>query len=122
MNSEYIGKKINSFKYAIDGLKFAYKFEQSMTLHLITTLSFVILGLIFSVSLFEWAIIFMLLGMIAAIELINTSLEAVVDVTSEDYHILAKIGKDTASGAVFVISSSAFIVFCIMFIPRILGM
>ncbi len=122
MNLGYIGKKINSIKYAVDGLKFAYKYEQSMTLHLVTSLSFIILGLIFQISLFEWAIIFMLLGMIAAIELINTSLEAVVDLTTSEYHILAKIGKDTASGAVFIISSSAFIVFCMIFIPRVLGM
>jgi diacylglycerol kinase (ATP) len=40
-------------------------------------------------------------------ELINTALEAVVDLVSPEYHPLAKIAKDTAAGAVFLAACGA---------------
>lgn len=109
-----------SFGYSIEGLKYAYKYEQSMFIHL-TMLCFVIIfGLILRISLMEWIICIILCGLVIATELINTSIEAVVDLTCPKIHPLAKIAKDTASAAVFVFAITAAIAGLVIFVPKII--
>lgn len=111
---------VKSFGYSIEGLKYAYKYEQSMFIHL-TMLCFVIIfGLILRISLMEWIICIILCGLVIATELINTSIEAVVDLTCPKIHPLAKIAKDTASAAVFVFAITAAISGLIIFVPKII--
>lgn len=111
---------VNSFKYSYEGLKYAYKYEQSMTIHFSVVVIVVIFGIWLKISLMEWLLCFILIGLVLATELVNTSLEAVVDLTCPKIHPLAKIAKDTASAAVFVFSLIAFISGLIIFLPKIL--
>lgn len=111
-----------SFSYSIDGLKYAYKYEQSMTIHLTMVCLVIILGLIVKLSFFEWLICLILFGLVVATELINTAIEAVVDLTCPYKHPLAKIAKDTASAAVFVFAFTALIVGLIIFVPKVIAL
>lgn len=117
-----INRFINSFKYSFDGLKYAYKYEQSLTIHFGVALLVIIAGIICKLSLMEWMYCFLLMGIIMATELINTSLEAVIDLACPQIHPLAKIAKDTASAAVFVFCVVAFICGLIIFVPKILAL
>ena len=112
----------NSFKYSMEGLEYAYKAEQSLTIHCLAVLVVMFLGLFFKITQFEWLVCFILFGLVMATELINTSLEAVVDLTCPEFHPLAKIAKDTASAAVFVFAVVAFISGLIIFIPYIMNL
>lgn len=111
---------INSFKYSFQGLKYAYKYEQSMTIHVITAILVIIMGIVLKINMYEWLICFMLFGLVMATELLNTSIEAVVDLTCKEHNELAKIAKDTASAAVFVFALVSLISGLIIFIPKIL--
>ena len=64
----------------------------------------------------------MCIGIIMATELINTSIEATIDLISPEYNLLAKIAKDTASAAVFVFSVVAATGGLIIFIPKIISL
>lgn len=110
----------NSFIYSFDGLKYAYRYEQSMTIHLSVTMLVIIVGMIVNLSLMEWLLCFILMGLVLATELINTSIEAVVDLTCPQTHPLAKIAKDTASAAVFVFATVAFVSGIIIFLPKVI--
>ena len=90
-----------------------------MTIITVTTIV-VIGGLYFEVSVIEWLFLFLLIGLIVGVELINTSIEATIDLMSPQTHPLAKIAKDTASAAVFILSTVAFVGGCIVFIPKII--
>lgn len=128
MDSELRGKLkqkglkrlFNSFKYAWEGIVYALKYEQNMLIHLLATVLVIILGLIVELSLVEWLFCLILIGLVIATELINSSLEAVVDLVSPDKNSLAKVAKDTASGAVLVLALTALIVGLIIFIPKII--
>ncbi len=111
---------IKSFGYSFDGLRYAYKYEQSMTIHLLVVIIVVVVGIVVKINLTEWLLVLILMGLVLATELINTSLEAVVDLTCPKIHPLAKVAKDTASAAVFVFSIVAFVSGLIIFIPRIM--
>lgn len=117
-----IKRFFRSFKYSWEGLKYAYRYEQSMMLHFFLSIFVVILGIWLKISLFEWAFCILGLGIMLAIELLNTAVEAVVDLASPEIHPLAKIAKDTGSAASGVYSILAFVSACFIFIPKIIAL
>ena len=62
------------------------------------------------------------MGLVISCELINTAIEAVVDLVTEEYHPLAKVAKDTAAAAVFVFAIIAIIVGLIIFGPKVVAL
>ena len=115
-------KFFHSFSYPIKGLRYAYRNEQNLAVDLGIALLVIIAAFIFRVSLIEAAILALTIGLVIAFELINTSIEAAVDLVTEDYHPLAKVAKDTSSAAVFIIAIAAVIVGIIIFLPKIINM
>lgn len=109
-----------SFKYSFDGLKYAYLNEQSMLLHLISTIIIIVLGIFFKISLIEWIICITLLTCIMSIELLNTAIEATVDLVTKEKRELAKIAKDTSSASAGIISIFSLVVFLLIFVPKII--
>ena len=59
-------------------------------------------GFFFDISATEWCICLILFGLILGLELVNTAVEAVVDLVTEEKKPLAKLAKDTAAGAVLI--------------------
>ena len=112
---------INSFKYAIQGLVYAFKKEQNMLIHVIICITVIALGILLKISYFEWLICFILFGLVMSTELINSAIEALVDLVSPNKHPLAKIAKDTASSATLIFSIASFIGALIIFIPKIIS-
>ena len=115
-----IGRFFRSIKFSIEGLAYAYRYEQSMWVHAIATTLTVALGIFLKIKLSEWAILFIALGSIAAMELINTAIEAAVDLTTLEINPLAKIAKDCGSAASFVLSLVAIVISLFVFGPYIL--
>lgn len=124
MNSEFRNKEfglkrfLKSFKYSLDGLKYAYKNEQSMLVHLIVTIIAITLGILFKISNFEWIITIFLLSVTASLELLNTAIEAVCDMVTLEYNKLAKVAKDTASASVFFTSMLGAVSGLIIYVPK----
>lgn len=117
-----IKKFINSFTYPIKGLKYAYKNEQNLAVDVGMALVVTIFGFLFRINKYEWAILVLTIGLVISCELINTAIEAVVDLVTEEYHPLAKVAKDTSAAAVLVFAIVAIIVGLIIFVPKIIGL
>jgi len=115
-----LGRFFKSVKYSIEGLYYAYRYEQSLWLHGLVTILAIIMGFIFKISFSEWAIIFIALGAILALELINTAIEAAVDLTTTNIHPLAKIAKDCGSAASFVMSIVSIVISMFVFGPYLM--
>lgn len=112
---------IKSFRYSVDGLVYAFINEQSLFIHFMITLITVVLGILLKLSQIEWLFVFLMIGLVICAELINTSIEAVVDLASPEIHPLAKIAKDTASAAVFCLTIVAFTGGIMIYIPKLMG-
>ena len=117
-----IKRFVNSFGYALEGLIYAFKYEQNMLVHILATILVVVLGLIVDLSSTEWLFVFLIIGLVVATELINTSIEAVVDLISPDEHPLAKIAKDTAAAAVMVFAIVSILIGIFIFLPKIIAL
>ena len=115
-------KFFNSFTYPIKGLKYAYRNEQNLTFDVGMAVLVSIFGFIFKLTKYEWAIIVLTMGLVIACELINTAIEATVDLVTEEYHPLAKVAKDTSAAAVFIFAIVAIIVGLIIFLPKVLAL
>ena len=117
-----IKKFINSFKYPIRGLRYAYKNEQNLEVDIGIAVLVVILGFLFKISVSEWAILTITVGLVISFELINTALEAVVDLITDKYHPLAKVAKDTSAAAVLILAIVSIIEGLIIFLPKIISL
>ncbi len=109
-----------SWKNSFDGWAYAYKNEQSMLIHAVCTILTIILGIVFKIKFSEWAIMFIALGFILGMELINTAIEAVVDLVTLEIHPLAKIAKDCGSAATLTATLVAMVISLFVFGPYFL--
>ena len=121
-NIKGIKKFINSFKYPIKGLKYAYKNEQNLAFDVMITIIIIILGVAFKISIVEWALLSITIGLVISAELFNTAIEAVVDLVTEAYHPLAKVAKDTSAAAVFILAIVSVIEGIIIFLPKVINL
>ena len=115
----FVVRYIKSFFHALDGFIYSLKYEHNIIVILIAIIIVTICGFIYKISSFEWIACILLFGVILATELINSSIEATVDLETSKNHPLAKIAKDTASGASLVLCIAALIIGLIIFIPKI---
>ena len=115
-----IHRFVNSIKNSWDGFVYAYTNEQSLTIHTILAILVVFSGLYFHASRTQWAVIVIVMTLVVIAELLNTAIEATVDLVTEEYHPLAKIAKDCASAAVFTASILAAGLYIYVFLPQIL--
>ena len=67
----------------------------------------------------EWAILLLTIGAVLALEGVNSAIEAVVDLVTEEYHPLAKSAKDVAAGAVWLMALMAAAIGALLFLPRL---
>ena len=117
-----IKKFVNSFTYPLKGLRYAYKNEQNLAVDVGIALIVLIFGFLFKINKYEWAILVLTIGLVISCELLNTAIEAVVDLVTEEYHPLAKVAKDTSAAAVLVFAMVAVIVGLIIFIPHVIAL
>lgn len=103
-----------SFGYAFEGIVSCIRNERNMKIHCVMALLVTAAGFILKISVMEWCICLLLFGLVMALELVNTALEAVVDLVTP----LAKTAKDTAAGAVLLAAAAAAIIGCIIFVPK----
>jgi diacylglycerol kinase (ATP) len=78
-----------------------------MRSHFIAALAVLLAALFLRVSPVEFALLALSILFVLFAELINTAVEAVVDLVSPGFHPLAKAAKDTAAGAVLIAACGA---------------
>lgn len=113
---------IGSFDYAWDGLKTAIKDEPNFRVHVVVAVFAIILGFWLTLTSTEWLILILVIAAVLVLELINTSLEAMVDIVSPRIRPKAKVAKDVISSAVLIASVAAVVVGILLFGPKLLAL
>lgn len=111
--------RIRSFTYALEGLKTLFREEHNAYLHLVAAFGVVGLGFYFRINSLEWMAIIICIGLVFAMELINTSIEALADHVTPSRHDDIKKVKDLAAAAVLVSALMAVLVGLIVFVPKV---
>jgi diacylglycerol kinase len=110
---------IKSFPYAFDGIKTAFKNEPNFRFHIAAGIIAIILGIIVGLSSLEFAVLAIAIGFVILMELINTMLEALVDLVSPEISKHAKIAKDVSAAAVLVSAILSVVIGALIFLPKI---
>lgn len=122
-NKYGLKKLVSSFGYAFQGIRHAYASEQNIIIMTVLGFLAMALGIAFKIQLCEMLIILVLIGIILPLELINTAIEAIVDLhDGNNKSKYGKIAKDCAAGALTIASIIAFVIGIIIFLPRIIGL
>ena len=108
-------KLLESFNHAINGVIDAARTQRNMKIHIIVSIAVLIACFFFDISKAEFLSLAITITMVIGAELVNTSVEAVVDLNTNYYHPLAKVAKNTAAGAVLVTAINAILVGYIVF-------
>ena len=112
---------LSSFKYAMAGLKAAIKKEPNFRIHLLIACATLITAAILGFTKVEWLLLTFTITFVLLLELINTTLESIVDMVSPKLSEKARIAKDVSAAAVLLSAILAVIVGLTLFIPKILA-
>ncbi|MGI5895743.1 MAG: diacylglycerol kinase family protein [Oscillospiraceae bacterium] len=105
-----------SFRFAFRGLKFCILNERNMRIHIVVLLFVVYFAFLFELSCGEWAILCIAFAMVLVCEMINTAIEALVNLGAPAYDNIARVAKDVAAGAVLLTAFMAIVIGGILFI------
>ena len=110
-----------SIKNCLEGINFVITNESNFKKEIAIGIIALLLSYILKISRIEFTIILIMIALVLTSEIINTSIEKVVDLYTKDYNNLAKIAKDVSAGSVLVMSIFSLLVGIIIFLPKIIN-
>jgi len=111
--------RLGSFRYAFAGLAYVLRSQLNARIHAAVTILVVVASLWLGLSRSEWALLVVTIAIVWTTEILNTAIEAVVDLVSPEMHPLAKIAKDCAAAAVLVTAMMAVAVGLLLLGPKL---
>jgi diacylglycerol kinase len=113
------GKFIAGFAYAFQGLGYAFRTQRNIRIHATIASVAIILGIVLHISAVEFAMIFIAITSVFIAEMFNTVIELSIDLSTPEYHPLAKTAKDVAAGAVLLSAFLSIIIGLFIFGPHL---
>ena len=110
---------LQSFNFAFEGIIHVLRTQRNMRIHFMIAAGVLIAALIVGVSRLELVILLMAISFVLIAEMINSALEAGIDVATTSFDPLAKLAKDIAAGAVLIATINAVAVGYLIFVDRI---
>lgn len=110
-----------AFRHAFRGWGYVLRTQRNAWIHTVVTILVVLMGLWLGLPLRDWAVLFLTIALVWMAELLNTALEAVVDLASPYHHPLAKIGKDVGAAAVLIAALTSVLVGLLIMGPQLIG-
>jgi diacylglycerol kinase len=111
---------LKSFGFAFEGLKAAVSRGRNFRIQLAIGALAAILGAILKLSSAEWLDLVIIITVVLILELVNTSIEALVDLVSPEIREKAKLAKDVAAATVLIASIGSVVIGVLLFLPKLL--
>lgn len=109
-----------AFKFSISGIFYAISTQRNLKIQLVFACIAILLGIFLKISYIEWALLVLTIMFVFFAEMVNTAIESVVDLCTEEFNEKAKIAKDVAAGAVLITSINSIIIGILIFGNKIL--
>lgn len=118
-NDNFFQERWRSIFFALRGVIFLIKSEDSIKVQLFIAFLVSIAGFYFEISITEWMIQFLAIGLVLVAEALNTGIEKIADFVHPEFH--KKIGfiKDVSAGAAAFAGFISLIVAGLIYIPKI---
>ncbi len=116
---DFIRSRWHSFGHAFRGLGYVVRTQRNAWIHVVIAAAVLGVSVWLQLSQVDWAVIVLTMAMVFTAELLNTAIEAVVDLASPQKHPLAKVGKDVGAGAVLIAAIAAVMIGLLVLWPRL---
>ncbi len=114
-----VKKRLKSFGFAFNGLRILWVEEHNSRIQLVAALLVVAAGFFFKISKPEWMLVIFCVGLVFALEIVNSAIENICDFVSPEKHELIKKVKDLSAAAVLVGAITSSIIGLIIFAPKV---
>jgi diacylglycerol kinase len=111
-------RRARAFRHAFDGIAYALR-QPNFRIQLGAALIALAVAAALRVSPGEWLAIILVSLAVLTMEMLNTVVEAVVDLASPELHPLARVAKDVAAGAVLLSALASVVVGVYVFVPHL---
>ncbi|MBC7766437.1 diacylglycerol kinase [Arenimonas sp.] len=112
-------KFLNSFKYALYGLKKIFREEQNFQIHSFCAGVVILLSIFkFHFNYIELSLTFICIALVLAIEIVNTAIENTWDHLEPNHNPVVKTVKDMMAAAVMIVSIFSAIVWVLLIVNR----
>src|SRR6476659_2124832 len=98
---------LESFNVAFEGIIHVLRTQRNMRIHFLIAVAVLIAALAVDVSKIELIVLLLSIAFVLITEMINTAIEAAVDIASTSFDPMAKLAKDIAAGAVLIAAVNA---------------
>lgn len=117
---EFLRTRAESFKFAFSGWWYIIRTQRNAWIHALASILVTVVGLWLEIGRYDWAFIIIAIAFVWTAEFINTALEVIVDLTTQEHHPLAKVSKDVGAAAVLIASLTAAVIGFIILGPPLL--
>lgn len=117
---EFIKSRATAFGYAFSGWWHVIRTQRNAWIHALISMFILVVGIWLKLPLKDWAFIVIAFALVWIAEFLNTALEAVVDLASEENHPLARVGKDVGAAAVLIAALTAIVIGLLVLGPPLL--
>jgi len=115
-----IKRLIKSFGFAMEGIKFALENNQNLRIQFVVASFIMILSIVLHISSFEMGILGIMILLVLLAEMLNSTVEQMVDLIVTEHRKQAKAAKDVSAGMVLIAVIGSVIVGILIFVPHIL--
>ncbi|PJF24790.1 MAG: diacylglycerol kinase [Phototrophicales bacterium] len=112
--------RVKSLGYAVAGWLYMLRRQKNTRIQSVASVIVVGLALWLEIDLTSWAILILTITMVWMAEFLNAAVEACVNLATQDYHPMAKVGKDVASAAVLLAVVASILVGLLLLAPPLL--
>ena len=98
---------VESFNFALEGIIHVLRTQRNMRIHFLVAVLVLVAALWSGVDKLELIALLLSISFVLITEMINTAVEASVDVATTSFDPLAKLAKDIAAGAVLIATVNA---------------
>ena len=106
---------LDSFNFAFEGIIHVLRTQRNMRIHFAIAIGVLVAALAFDVSRLELIALLLAIAFVLIAEMVNTAIEAAVDVASTSFDPMAKLAKDIGAGAVLIAAVNAIAVGYLVF-------
>ncbi len=117
MYNSPVKRWIESTNNAIEGILHAARSQRHVRYHFVTAVCVLLLSYVLGLSRADFIVISIVVVLVLLAEMLNTSIEQVVDLISSEQHEKARIAKDVAAGGVLITAFGAAVLGYIILYP-----
>jgi diacylglycerol kinase len=108
------------FSFAVSGIRQAVASQRNMRIHFGVAFVVAAAGFYFEISITEWGLVLLAIGLVISAELMNTAIETLVDLIEPGKNPKAGRIKDIAAGSVLIAAICALGIGLLVFLKYLL--